>query len=94
MDISHIVEMWKEKAKYSFSLRQISLIFLGRFCPLNFSVLRSTHRDCMFRAKLDIRSIVTYLSMKDINAREIDADMKNTLGLGCIGSSSITKYLR
>jgi hypothetical protein len=39
MDISHIVGMRNYKAKYSFSLRQISLVFLGRFCALNFSVL-------------------------------------------------------
>jgi hypothetical protein len=39
MDRSHIVGMCKYKTKYSFSLRQISLIFFGRLCVLNFSVL-------------------------------------------------------
>jgi hypothetical protein len=38
MDRSHTVGMCKYKAKYSFSLRQISLISLGRFCALKFSV--------------------------------------------------------
>jgi hypothetical protein len=38
---------------------------------------------------MDLRSIVTYLSMKDMNT-----DMNNTLGADCIGYSSVTKYLR
>jgi hypothetical protein len=29
---------------------------------------------------MDLRLIVAYLSMKDMNAREIDADMNGTLG--------------
>jgi hypothetical protein len=36
MDRSHTVGMCKYTAKYSFSIRDISLIFLGRFCGLNF----------------------------------------------------------
>jgi hypothetical protein len=43
---------------------------------------------------MDLRSIVTYLSIKDINAREIYADVKNTLGADCIGYSTVTNYLR
>jgi hypothetical protein len=91
---SHPVGMCKYKAKYSFSLRQNSLIFIVRFCALNFSMLRSTHRNCTLRAKMDIRSIVTYLLMKDVNARVIYPDMNNTLGADCIGYSAVTKYLR
>jgi hypothetical protein len=79
MSRSHTVGMGKYKAKYSFSLRQISLIFIVRFCALNFSVLRSTHRGCTLRAKMDLRSIVTYLSMKDMNAREIYALLEQTV---------------
>jgi hypothetical protein len=87
MDGSHAVGMCKYKTKYSFSLRQISLIFLTRFRALKFSVLQLTHRDCMLRAKMDLRSIVPYLSMKDMNAREIYADMNDTLGADCFGHS-------
>jgi hypothetical protein len=32
--------------------------------------------------------------MKDMKAREIYADMNNTLGADCIGCSTVTKYLR
>jgi hypothetical protein len=94
MDRFHTVRMYKYKAKDSFSLRQISLIFLGRFCALNFSVLPLIHRNCMLRAKMDFRPIVAYLSMKDMNAKEISADMNNTLGADCIGYSTVTKYPR
>jgi hypothetical protein len=45
LDRSHTVGMCKYKTKSSFSLKQISLIFFGRFYALNVSVLRSTHRD-------------------------------------------------
>jgi hypothetical protein len=65
----HTAGVCKCKAKYSFSRRQISLIFLGRFCALKLSVLRSTHRDCTLRTKMDLRSTATYLSMKDMNAQ-------------------------
>jgi hypothetical protein len=94
MDRFHTVGMCKYKAKYSFSLRHISVIFLGRFCALNFPVLRSTHGDCTSRVKMDLCSIVTYLSMKDMNARGIYADMNDTLGADCMGYSTVTKYLR
>jgi hypothetical protein len=86
--------MCKYKAKYPFSPRHISLIFFGRFCALNFSVLRLTHRDCTLRAELDFRSIVTYLSIKNMKVREIYADMSGTLGADCIGYSTVMKYLR
>jgi hypothetical protein len=43
---------------------------------------------------MDLRSIATYLSMKDIKAREIYADMNDTLGTDCIGYSTVTKYRR
>jgi hypothetical protein len=48
----------------------------------------------MSRAKMDLRSIVIYLSMKDMNAREIYTDITSTLGADCIGYSTATKYLR
>jgi hypothetical protein len=48
----------------------------------------------MFRVKMDLRSIVTYLSMKDMNAREIYADMNDTLGADWIGYSTVRKHLR
>jgi hypothetical protein len=32
--------------------------------------------------------------MKDMNAREIYADMNDTLGADCIDYSTVTKYLR
>jgi hypothetical protein len=80
MDRSHTVGMCKYKAKYSFSLGQISLIFLGRFCALNFSVLRLTHWDCTLRTNMDLRPIVTYLLIKDMNAGEFSANMNDTLG--------------
>jgi hypothetical protein len=94
MGRAHTAGMCKYKAKYSFSLRQISVIFLRRFCALNFSVLRSTHRAWTLSAELDLRSIVTYLSIKEGNAREIYADINGTLGADCIGYSTFTKYLR
>jgi hypothetical protein len=43
---------------------------------------------------MDLDSIVTYLSMKDMNARETSTDMNNTLGTDCIGYSTVAKYLR
>jgi hypothetical protein len=43
---------------------------------------------------MDLRSIVTYLSIKDMNARELGTDMNDTLGADCIGYSTITEYLR
>jgi phage-related protein len=43
---------------------------------------------------MDLRSIVTYLSAKDMNARKIYADMNDTLGADCIGYSNVRKYLR
>jgi hypothetical protein len=43
---------------------------------------------------MDFRSIVTYLSIKDINAREIYPDMNDALGADCIDCSTVTKYLR
>jgi hypothetical protein len=43
---------------------------------------------------MDVRSIVAYLSMKDMNAREIHADMSDTFGADCIGCSTVTKCLR
>jgi hypothetical protein len=82
------------KAKCSSSRGHISLIFIVRFCALNFPVLRSARRDSTLRAKMDLRSILTYLSIKDMNAREIYTDMNDTLGADCIGYSTITKYLR
>jgi hypothetical protein len=94
MDGSHTVGMCKYKAKYSFFLRCISLIFLGRFWALNFAVLRSIHRDCTLRTKVDLRSSVSYFSRKDMNEREIYADMNDTLGAYCIGYSTVTKYLK
>jgi hypothetical protein len=36
MDRYHPVGMWKQKASFSFSIRQIFLIFFERFCALNF----------------------------------------------------------
>jgi hypothetical protein len=42
---------------------------------------------------MDLRSIATYLSMKDMNAREIFPDMNDTLGADCIGYSTVTAYL-
>jgi hypothetical protein len=48
----------------------------------------------MLRAKMDLRSILTYLSMKDMNAKEIYADMNDILQADCIGHSTITKELR
>jgi hypothetical protein len=66
-----LLECVSGKAKCSFSLRQISLILLERFCVLNFSVLRSTDRDYTSKAKKDPRSNLTDLSIKDMNAREI-----------------------
>jgi hypothetical protein len=94
MDRFHTVGICKYKAKYYFSLRQISLIFLGRFCALNFSLLRSIHRDCTLKAKMDLCSIVTYVSMKEMNAREIYVDINDTHGGDCIGCSTVTKCLR
>jgi hypothetical protein len=32
--------------------------------------------------------------MKDMNARDIDADMNDTLGADCIAYSTVTKYLK
>jgi hypothetical protein len=46
----------------------------------------------MLRAKMDLRSIVTYLSMKGMNAREIYTGANDTLGADCIGDSTVTKY--
>jgi hypothetical protein len=43
---------------------------------------------------MDLRSIVTYFSKKDMNARETYADMNDTLGADCIGYSIVTQYLR
>jgi hypothetical protein len=43
---------------------------------------------------MDLRSIVTSLSMKDMNARESYADMNDTFGADCIGYSTVTKYLK
>jgi hypothetical protein len=43
---------------------------------------------------MDLPLIITYLSMKDMNAREIYTDMNDTLGAECIGYSTVTKYLR
>jgi hypothetical protein len=39
---------------------------------------------------MDLRSIVTHLSMKDMNAREIYTNMNDTLGTDCMGSSTVT----
>jgi hypothetical protein len=44
--------------------------------------------------KMDLRSIVAYLSMKDMNPREIYAEANDTLGADCIGYSTLTKYFR
>jgi hypothetical protein len=85
MDRSHTVGMCEYKIKYSFSVRQISLIFFVKFCPLNFPVLRSSHRDCTSRGKVNLRSIVTYLAMKEMNAREMYTDMNDILGADCTG---------
>jgi hypothetical protein len=43
---------------------------------------------------MDFGSIVTYLSMKDMIARGIYADMSDTFGTDCVGYSTVTKYLR
>jgi hypothetical protein len=43
---------------------------------------------------MDLRSVVTSLSIKDMNAREIYADVNDILGADCIGYSTVTKYLR
>jgi hypothetical protein len=43
---------------------------------------------------MDLRSVVTELSMNDMKAREIYADMNNTLGADCLGYSTVPKYLR
>jgi hypothetical protein len=43
---------------------------------------------------MDFRSIVTYPSVKDMNARESYADMNDSLGADCIGYSTVTKHLR
>jgi hypothetical protein len=43
---------------------------------------------------MDLRPIVTSLSMKDMNAREIYADMDDTLEAGCIGYPTVKKYAR
>jgi hypothetical protein len=48
----------------------------------------------MLRGKMDLRSIVAYLLMKDLNAREVYTGMNGTLGADCIGDSTIMKYLR
>jgi hypothetical protein len=48
----------------------------------------------MLRAKKDLGSIATYPSMKDMNAKEIYADMNNILGADRIADSAVTKYLR
>jgi hypothetical protein len=48
----------------------------------------------MLRAKMDLRSVVTSLSMKDMNARNIYADMNDSLEADWIGYATITKYLR
>jgi hypothetical protein len=45
-------------------------------------------------AEMGLRSIVTYLPMKDVNAREIYADLNDTLGTDSIGYSTTTKYLK
>jgi hypothetical protein len=43
---------------------------------------------------MDLCSIATCLSIKDMNAREIYADMKGTLGTDCIDYSTVKKHLR
>jgi hypothetical protein len=48
----------------------------------------------MLRAKMDLRSIVAYLSSKDMNARKTYPNMNDTLGADCIGDLTITKDLR
>jgi hypothetical protein len=48
----------------------------------------------MLRAKMDLRSIVTYLSTKDMNGKEIYADINDTLETYCISHATVTKYLR
>jgi hypothetical protein len=42
---------------------------------------------------MDLRSIVTYLSIKDMNAKEIYAGMNDALGGDCIGYSTVRKHL-
>jgi hypothetical protein len=56
-------------------------------------MLRSTHGDYTSRAKTDLRPTAIHLSIKDMNARKICADMNDTLGADCIGYSTVTKYL-
>jgi hypothetical protein len=41
---------------------------------------------------MDFRSVVIYLSMKDMNAKEIHADMNDTFGADCVGYLTVTKY--
>jgi hypothetical protein len=43
---------------------------------------------------MNLRSIVTYRSMKDMNAREIHTDMNDILGTDCVGYSTVTKFLK
>jgi hypothetical protein len=43
---------------------------------------------------MDLRSVATYLLMKDMNGGETHAYMNKTLGADCIGYSIVTKYLR
>jgi hypothetical protein len=43
---------------------------------------------------MGLRSIVIYLSMKDMNVRETYADMNGTLGADRIGYSTVVKFLR
>jgi hypothetical protein len=43
---------------------------------------------------MNLRLIIVYLSMKDINVREIYADINDALGADCIGYSTVTKYLK
>jgi hypothetical protein len=45
------------------------------------------------RAKMHLHSIITYLSMKNLNAREIYTDMNDILGEDCINYSSVTKNI-
>jgi hypothetical protein len=40
---------------------------------------------------MDLGSIIPYLSMKDMSAREIYADTNDTLAADCIGYSAVTK---
>jgi hypothetical protein len=93
MDRSHTVEM--RNSKVNFIFHKTYFLNLPR-AILRVELFNSpiVRRDCTFTAKMDLRPIVTYLSTKDMNAREIYADMNDTHGADYIGYSTVTSISR